>query len=429
MTNMFATSWFTVVVALAALGVQETLTPIAPPAAESGAQRAAPVVAPAPQGTVAGPEVAATADALPAAEPVAEPSGALTVLVQLLERNEVQRAYELARVLTDGLARSDGDAAVLASRAVWSAEQRAHLAYCGGLAEARFAAAQLALALNATATDGAPDESAVRALEDASAASFARAASAAGPGELRDRALAAPGVVLAWRGEREVRAAHSQAMLQRSPVPFGKDTPEREALLAARATLVDARAALVVRLEHDWRDVDNRANLEWVVRRLFEIDRVIERADEQDEENEQQQQNDEEQEGDGGEQGENGDQQDPSEQNGEGDEEQEGGEQAGDQGEDGEPQDDGNESENGSQNDQEGEAGDPQDSAITERNTEAPSGDGSRPADADAPFLPATLGDVEVQRLLNRLADIEKDAEQLRRRLRATERRRVEKDW
>jgi hypothetical protein len=43
--------------------------------------------------------------------------------------------------------------------------------------------------------------------------------------------------------------------------------------------------------------------------------------------------------------------------------------------------------------------------------------------------VPATFGDVEVQRLLNRLSEIERAGEETRRRLRATQRRRVEKDW
>jgi hypothetical protein len=363
---------------------------------------------------------------------VPEPLAALTELAQLLERSDFVRADEFASALASGLAAQGGDAAVQASRAAWTAEQRAHLAYGGGLAKARSAASALAL----VAPDAEPDEEGARALEDAAIVWFARAASAWGEGPVRDRALAAPGGVLAWRGEREVRAAQSQAMLQPSPVPFGKETPEREALLAARATLESARAALVVRLEHDWRDVDTRANLEWVARRLLEIERILERADEQDEQQQreqQEQQQDDQQ--NGGEQdqqdeGQEGDQQQDGEPQDEqkNDQQQDGEQQDGEQNQDGEPREDGEQQGEPSES-EDGESAEPQDTTTGERDTQAPTSESARPADADAPVMPATLGDVEVQRLLNRLAEIENEAERLRRRLRATERRRVEKDW
>ncbi len=442
MRNMFA-MWSATTAALAALfAAQElmdggTASGVAPLVVQApGAD-----VAPAAAAPTVGAQAAGGAEDAAEEEPavaVPEPLAALAELAQLLERSEFVRADEFASALASGLAARDGDAAVQASRAAWTAEQRAHLAYGGGLAKARSAAGVLTLA----AADAEPDEEGARALEDAAIVWFARAASAWGEGPVRDRALAAPGCVLAWRGERDVRAAQSQAMLQPSPVPFGKDTPEREALLAARATLESARAALVVRLEHDWRDVDTRANLEWVARRLLEIERILERADEQDEQQEQEQQ--EQQQDDqqnGGEQdeqdeGQEGDQQQDGEpQDGEENDQQQDGEpQDGEQGQDGEQNQDGEPRENGEQRDepsesQDGEGAEPNDTTTGERGTQAPTSEGSSPADADAPVMPATLGDVEVQRLLNRLADVEKEAERLRRRLRATERRRVEKDW
>jgi Ca-activated chloride channel family protein len=382
----------------------------------------------APAADAAGAADAAVAAPTPAAAlPAAH--DALTRFVADFESGATERALVFAEGLESELARTDGDEAVRASRRAWRAQDRALLAYGAGLAGAELVSEMLALAT--------PDEAAVLAREDAALARFAFAAGEAGPGELRDRALAAPGALLAARGERQVLAAQSQAMLTRSEIPFGAQTPEREALLAARTTLEEARAALVTRLVHDWRDADVRANLEWVARRLAEIERILERADQQEQEREEQQDQQDQQQGQDGDQQQDGQQDEQEQQDGEQQGEENGEPQAGD---DSEPQQP-DEGESDPSQPQDGESGEapqdeqgaaPQDTESGERETSAPSGEEAAPEGSsprEAPQVPATFGDVEVQRLLNRLSEIERAGEETRRRLRATQRRRVEKDW
>ncbi len=118
------------------------------------------------------------------------------------------------------------------------------------------------------------------------ASSFRSAGALAGPGELRGAALFNAGVALIEEGEvaynqiTEVRAKEAQQnkslVKQSDPMGTGMDT-----LPIARERFLVARSALLDRLRLDWNDQDTRANLEYVQRRLSELDEIERKRDEE----------------------------------------------------------------------------------------------------------------------------------------------------
>ncbi len=318
---------------------------------------------------------------------------------------------------------------------------------------------------------------------------FQLAEGLAGGGSVRADANFNRGALRTWRGERgfltllrEVAAGGGGA------APFPEDSPEREALIAARGEFAAGRDAALDGLRLGWsrsaagraaadavgRD-DLRANLEFCQRRLRQIDRLLELPPEEEPPPEQQDQEDQESQDDSddSQDSESGESEaDPSEDgDSEGDDSEgddsEGDDSEGDDSEDGESEDrdaegdrDGEASPEDSNGEREDSDGDPDPESLEEREprpAEPPSPEqagaqGEDPSEADPSESSAgeqpeggeagetggaagqeeaepPLSEEQVMQLLRRLADIEKDQERLRALIRGARRVPVEKDW
>ncbi len=279
---------------------------------------------------------------------------------------------------------------------------------------------------------------------DAALESFERAASLAGPGSLRLESLYDRGTVL-LAGAESLRAQIPElqdpaaALAPTAPPPGSPGTPGADDeeppdfLKLARRAYEAARAAFVERLRADWRDEDTRANLELIQRRLRELDEIEEQRQEQQEEQQQGEEGDEQQEGEEGEE---------REQEGEEGEEQGEGEEGEDgqgDGEDGEgPREDPDESPDPSEEESPAESEEerePEESEEDVAESEEESTDEAEESETSAEEAqPAeeeerVLTREEVVRLLDRLREIDEQAEALRARLRQRGRVAVEKDW
>lgn len=413
-----------------------------PPAETAGEASDPDVSEPVPSDPAAGDPASGTAQVPPVAIPTA--AVGVAALVEQLAAGAPLAALELAHgyeAALDGLGPGDS--------ARWSSPDRALLDYVAGLAAGR--------AVEAGSAVEEPDLERITGLVNDAADRFERAVAGAGPkrSDLRLRAAYGLGTLLAEAGERRIQRAQSMAMLTPQPVPYGPDTPERAVLDEAFATFERARDGLLERLELDWRDADTRANIEWVQRRLAEIEAVRDRADEEQKRRDEEQQEEEDQQDDdqddgeqpqddgsddSGDESEDADEQDGDEQDGdEQDGDQEQGDQEGDQ-QDGDAADQDSESDTGADPSDDG--SDPSDGAADEAADEADessdaaqeleeSDDGTEDAGEpiDVAGTPIEMTDVEVRRLLQRLAEIEAQGEATRRRLAATQRRRVARDW
>lgn len=160
-------------------------------------------------------------------------------------------------------------------------------------------------------TDAPADETAEAMLlgrELAAIDQFHSAASLAGPGALRADATFNRSALSAWRGERGlINLLRDLVAKAPSGNPFPEDSPEREALLAARGHFEGGRDAALDGLRLAWSamideqaqglsstepvlvDEDLRGNLEFCQRRLREIDRLLELPPEEEQEQEEQQ--------------------------------------------------------------------------------------------------------------------------------------------
>lgn len=361
-------------------------------------------------------------------EPPPPPAEGVDAVLVLLDAGE----FEAARAAALDLAQRD---AALDPRdaARWSERDRALLDYVAALSSGALAGALFELE--------EPEWERIESLEDEGAEAFERALSATvGPDagdlvQLRARAAYGAGTLLAHGAERTVRRAQTLALMQPQEVPFAADTPERELVDAAHDRFERARDALLLRLELDWRDADTRANLEWVQRRLKEIERLRERADKEQErrEEEEQQEQDEQEQDESEEDSESEPSDDES-----GEDEPNEDEPNEEESSDDESGDDSSGDGDASQQEDEGmddaESDDP-DASEEELADEAPSeasdeqvGDGSDEGEAP-PLETVEMSDVELRRLLQRLEDIDREGEETRRRLAASMRRRVERDW
>ncbi|HVS08377.1 MAG TPA: hypothetical protein VMS76_00790 [Planctomycetota bacterium] len=296
----------------------------------------------------------------------------LRVIRDRSEDEQHERALELA--------------AVLAASAEWQAapeRERAEGSYLLGVARER-------------AADRA-----------GAVAAFRSGAALAGPGELRLDSLYNAGSVLLADAEElrlrvdEVRSKlglppldpqPGAAGLAPLPATKGKEGPDDVEL--ARGRYREARAELALRLRAGPGDIDTRANLELIQRRLRELDE-IEREREQ-QEQEQQQQKPEDQQKEKGDQEQDPEQQDPSQ-----DPQQE-------QGEDREDT----------------QAEEPEPGEDEETKTE----DSQKPAAKEA-AEERLLSREEVQRLLDQLQAIDEKARAVRAALQSRRRMPVEKDW
>lgn len=323
--------------------------------------------------------------------------GALEVAEALLAPGE----YERRRARASGFERRALDAlAPLVRRlrwAGWSERVRAEIHYARGVA----------------LCEGE------RFVEAADA--FDRARALAGPGELRRDATYDLGTAWLFEGERR-RAAIPElgGATQGAPgagagglpgppgalgAPAGKGgaapggfggagapaAADEDPIAVARRAFLRAREGLLERLRLDWRDADTRANLELVQRRLRELDELERRREEQRQEEqrkEKEQKSSEEQKPD---------------QKGEQDRQQD-------------------EQQDGPKDEQQAESK-PEENNSQEGSEQEESS--AKPQEGEERFLTRE----EVQRLLDRLKQIEEEGEQMRAALRRAQRQRVNKDW
>ena len=244
----------------------------------------------------------------------------------------------------------------------------------------------------------------------AAQAAFRSARALAGPGELRLDATYNLGHFQLLRGE-EHRAELLQPAAAAPPggppgtpgasgAPGSTGEDGADPLERARAAYLRARESFVERLRSDWRDPDTRANLELIVRRLKELDEIERQREEQ----EQQQEPSESDEPSDDQQESQGEDEEGQDQQESGDEEPSGQEQQPPQGE--------------------GESPEPQESPET---PEAPEPtEGPPPAEGQAE---RRMSREEVMRLLDRLQDLEEEAQRLEAMLQEGRRIPVERDW
>ena len=239
---------------------------------------------------------------------------------------------------------------------------------------------------------------------DEARADFTRAAHLAGPGELRLAATYdAAAVALAAAENRRAELTGPQA----PPLPGA--APPEDPLAEQRALYLAAREAFVQRLSLDPRDVDTRADLELIVRRLRELDQLEkERQEEQDQQDQEQQPSDEPSDSES----------EPSDEESEQEsEDSESSEEPQEQDESGEP--DEQESSDAERDPTETEESEPQPDQPEETQESEPQ-----------PLEPlAELSKEELARLMDRLMEMEAQQAELERRLRRAGRQPVERDW
>lgn len=264
---------------------------------------------------------------------------------------------------------------------------------------------------------------------------FSSARALSGPGAARLDATYDAGVVQMQEGERQRAllpeigggADPSLVVPPGMPAPGAPGVPgvpgvpgapgtdpeqeQEDPLVLAREAFEQARSTLSERLRADWRDVDTRANLELIQRRLAELDEIERQREEQ----EQQQQEQQDGEGEEGEpqDGENEGEKEPSQ------EDQEG--QDGEPNEqDGEPPEEGEQGEQEEQQEDEGpgELEPPSEAEAAQEGEEQPGEEAER-----------HLTKEEVMRLLDRLAELEEQGRQVEAQLQRASRQSVERDW
>lgn len=388
--------------------------PTAPaPAAPSGPTRAAPIPAPEEARAPIEPWDGTLADGLDAVRAQAE-AGDLPAAIEL--SNRLLAPTEFARFRLDLAERTDGwsegffepldpllDGLGLSG---WADPVRGEVHFARGLV--------YALEPN--------PESAIAELE--------RALALAGDGTLRLDAAYDSGTIVLGVAEGLFAEASAGAG---APMPIpgaagapgghgapggGEDAPDP--LDLAEAAFREARAKLVRRLRLDWRDEDTRANLEWIQRRLAEIDELRRQREEQEQQQEQQQQPDDSSSED--------QEQDPQDSEDQEEQEQD-------------PEDEPQDSETrDSDREQEPQESEPEDSRAPEdepTEADAPEPEPQEGQPGEEPPAPEEAAEPaerlltreEVLRLLDLLEQIEEEGERVRAQLRSSRRQKVEKDW
>ena len=254
-------------------------------------------------------------------------------------------------------------------------------------------------------------EGLVRAQQEvfrASSAAFASCRALAGPGELRVLATYNQGTVELLQAEAERLATYERLEAQAAsgqPPPETDESP----FAVLRVLYLRAKATLLEGLRADFSHEDTRANLELIQRRLAELDELEQQSEEQEQPEQQPEEGeegDEEQEEGEGEEGE-----------GEGSEgeDQEGEQQEGENQEQGEPPPDQGEG-----------AAEETNQESMPQNEELPEVQEHEMPEQAAERL---LTREEVMRLLDKLGQLEEEADALETLLRASQRIPVEKDW
>jgi hypothetical protein len=319
-----------------------------------------------------------------------------------------------------------------------SETERALFEYLRGLAAARaserlaaeeagqgLAAQTLPVPSAAAAENPVPVTPALLLRREAEAA-FDQTILAAGPGDLRQRALYNLGTLRLLAAERAF-LAQASAQLLAGAGSGAMPAPElRAALEGIAGELRQARTPLLEHLRLDWRARDLRSNLEWIQRRLEEIQRALDQLpppEEQPQEQESQDGEPEEPPPQEDQQNQQDQQEQPDQQDQQGDQQKPG--EGQDQSDQPEPSESDPESNQESEEPQpeEGEGqGEPQPGeAEQDSEQEQPGPDSSVEAEQLTP--------VEIQRLLDRLARYEAARDELLARQRSASRTPVERDW
>ena len=273
--------------------------------------------------------------------------------------------------------------------------------------------------------DGVPDPDSPRLARG----DFQSARALAGPGSLRLDAT----YNLAW-----IDLAAAEAWYQRIPEVAGGAAGQAgdggeapDPLEEARQRYLAARKGFVRRLRLDWRDEDTRANLEWIQRRLHELE-AIEKQREEQQDPEESQENEENQDSD--------QEQEPQEGESDPDEGADENRESSPDSEQEENQDEPSPSEDEADQDaQEGEpsAQDPADAEPDGAQEEQSAGEEELPEGEPQPDQSGAeeappervLTREEAMRLLDRLRELEEEGERVRASLRQSRRVPVERDW
>ena len=239
---------------------------------------------------------------------------------------------------------------------------------------------------------------------------FGRALALAPAGPLREAASYDLALLPLLAGEEwrmqipELGGAPPTAM---PPVPGAQPAPEDEApdpLEEAKRAYGEARKRFIARLKLDWRDANTRANVELIQRRLHELDEIEREREEQQQDQDQQDQDQQDEQEDG----EPGDQQDEQSED-----------QQDEQSQDGEDQEEPEEAQDSEDPEDPEDPEDGKEGQDQEDQTDQPQ---AEPKEVH-------LSQEELQRLLNRLAEHEKEAEALREARYRRGSRGVDKDW
>ena len=237
---------------------------------------------------------------------------------------------------------------------------------------------------------------------------FLSARDLGGPGRTRLAAMYDIGTLLLEQAERvratipEVSGQTGQQAHPSAPgAPGAPDAEEApDPLETARAGYLGARAALLDRLRTEIADADTRANLELVVRRLRELDEIERQREEQEQEQEEQQDQ---------EQSEDSEDESQSEESEDSEDQQE-------QPQDGEDQE--SEEEPSPEEEQPPPEEEPGEGESEEQ-----------PAPEEQEQEQELMSPEEIQRLMDRLREIEEQARAVQAMLRRKEQVPVEKDW
>lgn len=234
---------------------------------------------------------------------------------------------------------------------------------------------------------------------------FLSARDLAGGGRTRLGAMYNLGTILLEQAEL-VRATIPELAGNAQPAaPHAAGAPDEEApdpLELARAAYLGARGALLDRLRTEPEAGDTRANLELIVRRLRELDDIEQQREEQEQEQEQQEDSEDQE------------SEDSEDSEGEDSEDQES-EESEDQ--ESEPQDE--EQEEDSEDEQ------PPEEEQQDEDSEGESEEQPSPEEGEEELMTSE----EIQRLMDRLREIEEQARAVQAMLRRREHVPVEKDW
>jgi hypothetical protein len=187
-----------------------------------------------------------------------------------------------------------------------------------------------------------------------------------------------------------------------SPIPGAQPPAPEDPLPRAKAAYLEAREHLVERLRSDWQDADSRANAELVMRRLREIEKIEKQREEEQKQQQQQQPQDQKK--------------DPQQNQGQ-DKPQ------GDQQKQEKPEDQKPDEQKDKPPEEKKDESKPEDASKDDSSkNEPPKDPASKPEEHQ-------LTKEEVQRLLDKLAEHEKEGEEVHERLQRLRRVPVKRDW